>query len=152
MRSFFPASVPHDFCLISLSIVIGCFKKTFCLVKYTVLQGKTWHVGKLFFSCPLLQTKEQYLKNKFLIMQFLIIFLKVTIVTISIYAVEARLRYNFFRIKWAKIILKMINLFPIAGVKHLIVTHVRNALDAWIPFCKTWMTSKNCYYKNLLKS
>ena len=32
------------------------------------------------------------------------------------------------------------------------VTHVRNTLNAWILFCKTWMTTKNCYYPKLLKA
>ena len=48
--------------------------------------------------------------------------------------------------------MEMINLFPVAGVKHLMVTHVRNTLNAWILFCKTWMTTKNCYYPKLLKA
>ena len=46
----------------------------------------------------------------------------------------------------------MINLFLVAGVKHLIVTHLSNTVNAWIPFCKTWMATENCYYKKLLKA
>ena len=46
----------------------------------------------------------------------------------------------------------MINLFLVAGVKHLIETHLSNTLNAWIPFCKTWMATENCYYKKLLKA
>ena len=45
----------------------------------------------------------------------------------------------------------MINLFLVAGVKHLMVTHLSNTLNAWILFCKTWMVTENCYYKKLLK-
>ena len=46
----------------------------------------------------------------------------------------------------------MINLFLVAGVKHLMVTHLSNTLNAWILFCKTWMATENCYYKKLLKA
>ena len=45
----------------------------------------------------------------------------------------------------------MINLFPVAVVKHLMVTHVSNTLNAWILLCKTWMATENCYYKKLVK-
>ena len=31
------------------------------------------------------------------------------------------------------------------------VTHLSNTLNVWILFCKTWMATKNCYYKKLLK-
>ena len=48
--------------------------------------------------------------------------------------------------------MEMINLFPVTFVKHLMVTHVRNTPNAWILFCKTWMTAKNCYYQKLLKA
>ena len=40
----------------------------------------------------------------------------------------------------------MRNLFLVAGVKHLMVTHLSDTLNAWILFCKT------CYYKKLLKA
>ena len=40
MRSCFPASAPRSFCLIRYSILIGCFNKTFCLVKYIVQPRK----------------------------------------------------------------------------------------------------------------
>ena len=46
----------------------------------------------------------------------------------------------------------MINLFPVAGVKHLMVTRVSNTLNAWILLCKTWMGKENFYYKKLLKA
>ena len=39
-RSCFSASAPRGFRLIRYSILIGCFNKTFCSVKYTVLQRK----------------------------------------------------------------------------------------------------------------
>ena len=35
-----------------------------------------------------------------------------------------------FRLKQAKVILKMINFFPVAGVKDLMVTHVSNTLNS----------------------
>ena len=44
-RSCFSASAPCGLCLIRYSILIGCFNRTFCLVKYTVLQRKLWRVG-----------------------------------------------------------------------------------------------------------
>ena len=50
-----------------------------------------------------------------------------------------------------KIIIKIIYLFPVADVKHLIVTQVSNTCNAWILFSKTWMATENCYYKKLLK-
>ena len=46
----------------------------------------------------------------------------------------------------------MINLFLVAGVKHRMAKHVSNTLNVWILFCKTWMTTENCYYKKLLKA
>ena len=46
----------------------------------------------------------------------------------------------------------MINLFPVAGVKHLMVTRVSNTLNAWILLCKTWMGTEKFYYKKLLKA
>ena len=48
--------------------------------------------------------------------------------------------------------MKTINLFPVAGAKHLMVRHVSNILNAWILFCKTWMATENYYYKKLLKA
>ena len=38
VRSSFPASAPRGFCLIRHSILIGCFNKTSCSVKYTALR------------------------------------------------------------------------------------------------------------------
>ena len=49
------------------------------------------------------------------------------------------------------IIIKMINLFLVAGAKHLMVTHLINNLNAWILFWKTWIATENCCYKKLLK-
>ena len=42
-----------------------------------------------------------------------------------------------FRLKQAKVILKMINLFPLAGEQHLMVKQVSNSLNARILFCTT---------------
>ena len=39
----------------------------------------------------------------------------------------------------------MINLFPVSGVKHLMVTQVSNILNVL-------MGTENCYYKKLLKA
>ena len=61
---------------------------------------------------------------------FFIMFLKQTTVKILIYTVKTKLRYSFFRLKYAKVIIKMINVFLVAGVKHLMVTHLRNTLNA----------------------
>ena len=47
MHSCISVSSPRGFSLIRWSILIGCFNKTFCLVKYTVLWGKLWHAGKV---------------------------------------------------------------------------------------------------------
>ena len=80
-------------------------------------------------------------------------FLKQTTVKILINTVETRLCYSCFKVKMSKsIIIKMINLFLVARVKHLMVTHLSNNLNAWILFCKTWMATENCYYKKLLKA
>ena len=46
----------------------------------------------------------------------------------------------------------MINFFPVAGIKDLIVTHVSNTLNSSIMFCKTSMAFENCYYKKLLNA
>ena len=46
----------------------------------------------------------------------------------------------------------MINLFLVAGVKHLMVTHLSNTLNTSILFSKTRMTTENCCYKKLLKA
>ena len=42
--------------------------KAFCIVKYTALRRKLWHIGKLFLSSHFakIQRKEQYLKTNFL--------------------------------------------------------------------------------------
>ena len=61
---------------------------------------------------------------------FFIMFLKQTTVKILIYTVKTKLRYSFFRLKYAKVIIKMINVFLVAGVKHLMVTHLSNNLNA----------------------
>ena len=60
MHSCFPASAPCDFCLISYSILIGCFNKTFCLVKYTVLRRRL--TRRLTSSFLGLCYKKQHLK------------------------------------------------------------------------------------------
>ena len=49
-------------------------------------------------------------------------------------------------------IIKLINLFPVAGVKHLMVRHVINTLNAWILFYKTSIATENCNYNKLLKT
>ena len=46
----------------------------------------------------------------------------------------------------------MINLFLVAGIRHLMVTQLINTLNALILFCKTWMATESCYYKKLLKA
>ena len=46
----------------------------------------------------------------------------------------------------------MTNLFLVAGVKHLMLRHLINTLNAWILFCKTWIATENCYYKKWLKA
>ena len=61
-RSCFSASAPRGFCLIRYSILIGCFNKTFCSVKYTVLYNFDTQAN-FFFPRTLLQRKEQYLKT-----------------------------------------------------------------------------------------
>ena len=48
--SCFPASAPRDFRSIRYSILISCFNKTFCSVKYTVLQRKLWDVAFSFVA------------------------------------------------------------------------------------------------------
>ena len=54
MHSCFPASASCDFCLISYSVLLGCFNKTFCLVKYTVLRRRLTR-RLTFFPRTLLQ-------------------------------------------------------------------------------------------------
>ena len=46
----------------------------------------------------------------------------------------------------------MINLFLVAGVKHLMVTHLSNTLNTWILLRKTWMATENCFHEKLLKA
>ena len=46
----------------------------------------------------------------------------------------------------------MVNLFLVAGVKHLMVSHLSNTLNARILFCKRWMATEHCYYNKLLKA
>ena len=55
-------------------------------------------------------------------------FLKQMTVKILVYTVEVRLSL-FFRLEEEKVIIKMINLFPVAGV-NLMVTHVSNTFNA----------------------
>ena len=57
-------------------------------------------------------------------------FLKQTAAKILIYTVKTELRYSFFRLKYAKVIIKMINFFLVVGVKHLMVAHLSNTLNA----------------------
>ena len=57
-------------------------------------------------------------------------FLKQTAVKILIYTVKTKLCYSFFRLKYAKVIIKMISFFLVAEVKHLMVTHLSNTLNA----------------------
>ena len=49
MHPCFPASAPRGLCLIRYQSLIGCFNKTFCSVKYTVLRRKLCYVGQLVF-------------------------------------------------------------------------------------------------------
>ena len=85
----FPTSAPRGFCLIRYSTLIGCFDKTLCLVKHTVLYRPTFSF--LTFCCS---TEERAIfENKFSIM-FFIMFLKQRTVKILIYTVEARLCYS----------------------------------------------------------
>ena len=80
-------------------------------------------------------------------------FWKQTTVKILVYTVKARLCYSCFRVKGAKVVIKMIGLlFPVAGPQQLMVTHVCKTLNSWILFCKTCMATENCYYKKLLKA
>ena len=94
-RSCFPASTSRGFCLIRHSILIGCFNKTFCSVKHTVLRRKLWQVSKLFLYSHFATKKRAIFENKFFIM-FFIMFLKQTAVKILIYTVKTKLCYSFF--------------------------------------------------------
>ena len=86
MHSCFPASAPCDFCLISYSVLLGCFNKTFCLVKYTVLRRRL--TRRLTFSFLGLCYKKQHLKANS--------FLRQITPKILIYTVETRLCYSCF--------------------------------------------------------
>ena len=50
----------------------------------------------------------------------------------------------------------MMNLFPVAGVKHLMVTHVSNTLNVLqyseYNVLQNMNGTENCYYKTLLKA
>ena len=94
MRSCFPASTPRGFCLIRCSILIGCFNKIVCLVKYIVLWQKLWRVRKLFLSSHFATKERAIFENKFFT-TFFIIFSK-TNDSKKVYTVEARLCFPFF--------------------------------------------------------
>ena len=72
---------------------------------------------------------------------------------ISLYS-ESQLCYLVFKLKQMSKIHNENNIsfFPIAGLQQLMVRHVSKTLNAWILFCKTWMTTENCYYKILPKA
>ena len=50
-------------------------------------------------------------------------------VKILIYTVKTKLFYSFFRLKYANVIIKIINFFLVAGVKHLMVTQLSNTFN-----------------------
>ena len=80
-------------------------------------------------------------------------FWKVTIIKTLAYTVKANCVNLIFRVKLAKIIIKMIDLFlQVARLQQLMVTRVSKTLNTWILFCKTWMVTENCYRKILLKA
>ena len=79
--------------------------------------------------------------------KFFKMFSKLTTVKLLVYKVKANCVNLVFRLKLAKVIMKMIDLFfPVAGL------HISKTLNAWILFCKTWMATENCYHKILLKA
>ena len=94
MRSCFPATAPRSFCLIRYSILIGCFNKTFCSVKYTVLRQKPRQVGTFSFLALCYKGKSNIWKQ--ILYDVLYNVLKQTTEKILIYTVETRLCYSCF--------------------------------------------------------
>ena len=84
---------------------------------------------------------------------FIKMFWKLTTIKMLFYTVKASFVNLVFRLKLAKVIIKMIDLFfLVAGLQQLIVARVSKTLNAWILFCKSWMASGNYYHKILLKA
>ena len=80
--------------------------------------------SKLFLSSHFTIKKRAIFENKFFIV-FFIFFLKQTAVKLLIYAVGDILLFLFSGKRHDK----MINIFPVAGVNHLMVSHVSNTLN-----------------------
>ena len=133
--------------------MIGCFRKTFCLVKYTALQRKFRHRGKFFLSSHFatIAKKRAICENNFLIM-FFIIFLKQATVKILIYTVEVRLGQSSFQVKTSKSHNKNDKPFRSCRSKTSDGNTRKQCLQCMNTVLKNMNGTENFYYKKLLKA